>query len=258
MAIEKATWHPDMPEEYKNQIVTGDCRELATRIPDESIDIVFTSPPYNVGLNYGFWDDNIEWPQYWEFAKDWLSDAHRVTKSGGRLYLILGDELIWRYKSMSEEIGWKFHQLLAWCKPNIAGGGRITKDWSTLAEWGLLFHKDKRTPMQSGPFNTFNWIIAVSTQSNFGGHKKKLHIAQMALEVPLSWIARTPGAIVLDQFAGSGTTCVASKMLGRDYIAFEIDPDTAELARERVRNTQPPLFVMEPEPAQLDLLQEKS
>jgi len=192
---------------------------------------------------------------YWRFAEEWLLDIYRITKNTGRFYIVLGDELIWQYKSISEEVGWKYHQILVWCKPNIISGGkRITKDWNTLAEWGLLFHKGKRTAMQSGPFNTFNWIIATSTQSNFTGYKKKVHPAQMALEVPLSWIARTPGDIILDPFCGSATTCIAAKMLGRNYIAFEIDPKTAELARERVRNTQPPLFVMEPE--QLELLDE--
>jgi site-specific DNA-methyltransferase (adenine-specific) len=61
-----------------------------------------------------------------------------------------------------------------------------------------------------------------------------------------------PKAVVLDCFAGEGSILGACKLLGRHYLAFEIDPDIAELARERVRNTQPPLFVMEPE--QLELL----
>ena len=73
----------------------------------------------------------------------------------------------------------------------------------------------------------------------------------MSYQVAYAWLARTPGDIVLDPFCGSGTTCLAARALGRHYLAFEIDPDTCELARERVRNTQPPLFV--PEVEQLGL-----
>jgi len=64
-----------------------------------------------------------------------------------------------------------------------------------------------------------------------------------------------PGLIVLDPFSGSGTTAAACKQLGRNYLGFEIDPDTAELARQRVRDTQPPLFVVEHEQLGLDGLE---
>ena len=55
------------------------------------------------------------------------------------------------------------------------------------------------------------------------------------------------GGVILDPFAGGGTSCAAAKQVRRAYLAFEIDPEVAERARERVRNTQPPLFVLGPE-----------
>ena len=60
-------------------------------------------------------------------------------------------------------------------------------------------------------------------------------------------------SIVFDPFTGGGTVPAVCKMLGRNYIAFEIDPDTAERARQRVANTQPPLFVLQPEQAEMEL-----
>ena len=59
------------------------------------------------------------------------------------------------------------------------------------------------------------------------------------------------GAIVFDPFCGGGSTLAMCKWLGRRYLAFEIDPATCKLARERVRNTQPPLFVAEAQQAEL-------
>ena len=60
-------------------------------------------------------------------------------------------------------------------------------------------------------------------------------------------------AVILDPFTGGGTVPAVCKMLGRNYIAFEIEPATAEAARERVLNTQPPLFVLEPEQVEMQL-----
>ena len=65
------TWHPDIPLEYRNQIVTGDARELAKRIPDESIDLIFTSPPFK--------DEDVDVP-YWEFYDALFSEMLRITK----------------------------------------------------------------------------------------------------------------------------------------------------------------------------------
>ena len=59
--------------------------------------------------------------------------------------------------------------------------------------------------------------------------------------------------VVWDPFTGGGVVPAVCKQLGRRYLAFEIDPKTADMARERVRNTQPPLFVPEPEQPQLEL-----
>lgn len=235
-------WHEQMPMEYRNRVVVGDVRTLSEQMPNESVDIVFTSPPYNVGLDYGAWDDNLPNDAFWRFQREWLTATFRVATQKCRLYLIVGDEMLWRIRSIAEDVGWRFHQLLVWCKPNLVGGaGRISKDWNLLAEWCLLFHKGKRTPMQSGVATTFNWIVAASCQSNFLGSKRKIHPAQMALAVALAWLSRTPGQVVFEPFCGSGTTCQASRMLGKDYVAFEIDSATANLARRRTANAQPPL-----------------
>lgn len=234
----------------ENGIYTGDSRDLAQAMPDESVDIVFTSPPYNVGLDYGTWDDSMPEEEYWQFQAEWIRDAYRVTRPGGRFYLVLNDMMMWRAREIAIEAGWKFHQPIVWCKPNMAGGApRITKDWNCLTEWCLLFHKGKRTPMRGDVMgvNTFNWIVASTPQTNFTGTKRKVFVAQMALDVAFAWLARSPGDVVYDPFTGSGTTPIAAKMLGRQFIGFEIDPDTAQLARDRLRNTQPPLPLEIPE-----------
>lgn len=248
------TWHPDMPLEYRNAIVTGDARELAKRIPDESVDIVFTSPPYNVGMAYEHGDTTPD-NDFWDLQLEWVTDAFRVTADGGRMYATLSDKMLWRFREVAERAGWTFHQLLAWCKPNLVLPGRISCDWNLMTEWALLFHKGKRTPMVAGGdgSHTFNWVVAAAAQSNFNGDQRKQHPAQMALEVAFAWLVRTPGEVVYDPFAGSGTTCCAAKRLGKSWVGFEIGTLTAERARQRVLNTQPPLFVLEPEQLRMEV-----
>lgn len=234
----------------ENGIYAGDARELAKAIPDESVDIVFTSPPYNKGLDYGVWDDKMPDADFWQFQEDWLTDAFRVAKDGARLYVTVCDDMLWPLHEIGIRIGWRFHQLLAWCKPNLGNPGRISGDWNRTAEWCLLFHKGTRITMLGDVWgvNTFNWIVEASAQSNYNGLRRKVFAAQMAYRVAYTWLARTPGDIIWEPFAGSGTTCMAAKALGRHYLAAEIDPGTAALARDRVRHmVAAPLFVAQPE-----------
>ena len=251
-------WHPDMPQEYKNQIVTGDARELAKRIPDESVDLIFTSPPYNKGVDYGVWDDNMDEGDFWAFQRGWLGESFRIASPGSRMYVIVSDEMIEPIKDRARLAGWNYHQMLSWCKPNMAFPyGNRKWDWSMMSEYGLLFHKGEVPSMRNTVtgINTHNWIVAASAQSQFNGLKKKVFAAQMSYEVAMAWIGRTPGDVLYEPFAGSGTSLIVAKMLGRNYIAFEIDPDTADLARKRVREAQPALFVSQPE--QLDLMEQR-
>jgi DNA modification methylase len=249
---ERAEWHPDMPDEFKNQIVTGDCRGLSKAIPDASIDIIFTSPPYNVGMNYGTVSDKLPEDEFWQLQEIWLTDAYRIAADNSRMYIVVSETMLWTIRGIAEAIGWRYHQLLVWCKPNITNNTRISKDWNCFAEWCLLYHKGKRTPMLSKVqgINTHNWIVASSPQSNFNGNGKKLHPAQMSLKVAHAWLARTPGQIIYEPFAGVGTTCKAAKMLGKWYIGFEKDPDIAEIARKQLN---PPFFELELEQAEMGL-----
>jgi site-specific DNA-methyltransferase (adenine-specific) len=237
-------------------IYRGDAVRLMQQIPGQSIDIVFTSPPYNVGIKYEQWNDRLTSSGFNSFNYAWLDQAYRITNNEGRLYATVSDNMLWDFRHIAESVGWKFHQLLVWCKPNISGGStRISKDWNLMAEWCLLFHREKRTKMRGDVFgiNTHNWLIEASTQSNYNGNKRKVHPAQMSFNVAYTWIGRTPGDIVLDPFVGSGTTAQAAMMLDRQYLGFDNGKQTCDLARERVRNTQPPLFVEQPEQLGLEL-----
>lgn len=218
-----------------NEIIVGDCREVMAIFPAESIGMILTSPPYNVGLKYDGFDDNLPEEKFVEFNKEWLRESYRIIQDTGRLYAIISDKMLWWFKDVAVDVGWNFVQVLVWCKPNLIGGTKkITGDWNTMTENILLFRKGKRISMLEGGkgFNTFNWFLETIPQSNFkeGRH----HPAQLPFSLCQKIIARTPGDPVLDPFVGSGQVLRAAKSLNRKYIGIELVEDVTKVARKFV------------------------
>ena len=223
------TWHPDIPEAYRNQIVTGDARALAAQIPDESIDLIFTDPVY----------ERIE-----DYA--WLAEtAARVLKPGGHLlawqatpYIpettqALGQHLVYRHT-------------LSMTRSNIAS---LACRAYMFTHWTPCFWYAKNH--EARPVARFRDSIddpfIVNPNVNHKWHKP--------MKTTSAWLQAfsRAGDVVVDFFVGGGTTAVACKLFNRNYIAFEIDPSTASAARTRIENTQAmhPLFVADQ--AELDL-----
>jgi len=223
---------------YLNKIICGDAGKILWSMPKDFIDITITSPPYNIGLEYDTYEDNISSEEYYHFSKDWMWSVYEITKETGRLYLVLDDRLIWNLKPLAEEIGWTYTQLLTWNKPNFAGKARFSGDWNQMTEYVLLFRKGKSTKMLNTreiKVTTHNWFIETAPQTNFKkDYLKKVHPAQMPVNLIRKWIARTPGQIILDPFCGAGSVCIAAKELGRDYIGIDISEEYCKLAEERL------------------------
>jgi DNA modification methylase len=233
-----------------DSIVTGDACEVMHQLPDDSIGMVLTSPPYNVGLHYDGYDDNLPHDEFVEFNRQWLSEAYRVASSGARLYAVISDKMLFWFRDVALAGGWTYQQKLTWCKPNfVSCAGKITNDWNHMTEDILLFRKGKRTPMLNGESTTHNWFVEVSPQSNY--KEGRIHPAQMPISLCMKLIDRTPGTPILDPFCGSGSVLVAAKKLGRQYIGIELVEAVAERARVRLDATQLPLLVTQPQQAPL-------
>lgn len=208
------TWHPNIPLHYRDQIVTGDARALARDIPDASIDLVYTDPIY----------ESIE-----DYA--WLAEtAARVLRPNASCLAWCGiGYLPGVLAAMSEHLAYRW-QFIEYrtneVKHRHAPGGKCL--YSPL----VWFDKGKHRPAFVLDVRA---ISVFSSPSNHMWSKPPLTIGYY-LEA-----FTKPGAVVWEPFAGGGTILAACKMTNRHYIASEIDPATAERARERVLNTQPPL-----------------
>lgn len=201
-----------------NTIVTGDARILAEAIPDESVDLVFCDPVYQ----------NIDDYRY-------LSDlSYRVLKPDSAALIWQGQQWLEKTIVAMAHKPLSYRWILGWyASNNMQMVGKIGRKIAPL----LWYEKG-----HSNPINAVREVVDVP-------------IPPME-DSPFKWAKQTrvvshylgkftvPGAIVFDPFTGGGTVPAVCKMLGRKYLAFEIDADTAERARERVANTQPPLFTV--------------
>jgi len=202
-------------ETPENGIYTGDARELAQAIPDESVDLVFTDPVYQ----------NID-------DYRWLAEtAARILKPDQACLVWCGKPLAAQCQVVMEQAGLDYVYTLDYV---------VTAKQYRLNYYHLFLWTTPCLWMQKGRSVPRVWLpdTFISSSSPSGNHKWNKNLG-----VIIKWLDAfcEPGAIVADFFTGGGTVPAVCKMLSRRYLAFEIEPDIAELARERVRTTQPPL-----------------
>ena len=217
------------PNDENQGIYTGDARELAQAIPDESVDLIFTDPVYDRIDDYR-----------------WLAEtAARVLKldSACLVYYAIGLQPQIHLALIAGGLSYRWRLVTRTVWSNEFHGRLIVGTQEVL--W---YEKGHSKPLQS----IFDLEMASMSgrgdyRRNGGNWGKHLGVACRYTETFLS-----SDGILVDFFGGSGTNAVACKMLSRKWMAFEIDPPTADLARKRVRETQPPLFV--PQPEQMEMV----
>lgn len=215
-----------MLNEWIDKVQTGDARELIKEIPDESIDLILCDPVYN---------------EIWQYG--WLAEvAERVLKPYGSVIAQAGHIHRWEAELVMQN-----DNLIK--RPSLMEvfTGGFTSIW---------MHKVLRAN------NNYFWLEKTGinpdrlwVRTMFFGRKDKSHHRWGDGAAGFSYLVQQltkPEDVVLDPFTGGGTIPSACKLLGRQFIAFEIEPNVAESARKRILETQPPLFILEPE--QLDFL----
>lgn len=213
------------------EIHVGDCREVLKTLPNESVDLVITDPPYNVGVDYGFGagadrkEDYVGWLNHiWELAG-------RVCREGGLLIYTNRNNFI--PLGMSPPKPWKFFHLAVWHKPlslRPAFYG-ICPHWEPI--FILLKGKKPWRPYRSD--SVFNDVISVNVE--YGRKNEHPTIKPLGLFAVIIDFWCPPGGTVLDPFAGSGTTLAAAKLLGRKAIGIEINPKYKPMIEKRIAET---------------------
>jgi site-specific DNA-methyltransferase (adenine-specific) len=219
------------PQDYINKIINGDCLEVMKGIPDKSIDLVLTDPPYGIGAD----------------IKQNESAGKVMSKSGGRWKKYPTTN--WDSSIPSEEY---FKEMFRVSKNQIIWGGNYFTDYLAPSKCWLMWDKISGLSLPDGElaWSSFNSCIRIYRESRADayinsiiGIDVKAHPTQKALGL-MEWCLENyskPGMIILDPFNGSGTTTKACKKLNRNFIGIEISEDYCKIARDRLKQQVLPL-----------------
>jgi modification methylase len=222
------------PEDYINKIICGDCLEVMKGIPDNSINLIITSPPYNLGndhhtgnIKHKTYDDDLIEDEYQNYQTTFLNESFRICT----------DSLFYNHKN------------------RIKGGSMITPyRWIFNTNWTIKqelvwfnrsqnFDKVRFYPMTERVY----WLARTRNtlfKNNINHHDlfewqpegtEKIHKRAFPLSFPMAILSCFPkDYLVLDPYIGSGTVAVACKELGMNYIGIEQNPEYIEIAQRRV------------------------
>lgn len=244
-----------------DKILKGDCIEVLKSLPDNSVDMVFADPPYNMQLGgelhrpdnskvdavTDHWDQFETMRKYDELSQAWLSECRRVLKEDGTLWVIGSYHNIFRVGATLMDCGYWILNDVIWRKnnpmPNFRGT-RLCNAHETLI-WAAKHEKSKYTfnydalkEMNEGLQMRSDWLIPICS----GGERlkdeegTKVHTTQKpeALLYRVLMTASKPGDVILDPFFGTGTTGAVAKKMGRHFIGIEREDKYIEAAQTRI------------------------
>jgi len=243
-----------------NQIIPGDALEVMNSLPEASVDLIFADPPYNMQIAGNLWrpdfskvdgvDDDWDkfkdFQDYDRFTESWIKAARRLLKPHGALWAIGTYHNIYRVGKILQDEGFWIINEIIWEKtnpmPNFMGV-RFTNAHETLiwakkdreAKYTINYHAMK--PFNNGKQMRSTWKLPICK----GGERIRLNGERVhSTQKPLALLYRVilastnPGDVVLDPFFGTGTTGAAAKILHRNWIGIEKDPQYIPVARDRI------------------------
>ena len=244
-------------EIYTDRILQGDCLELFRQIPNNSIDMTFADPPFNLKKKYHSTRDSLELEEYLYWCEKWISEMVRVTKETGSIFVHNIPKWLTYYAGFLNKLA-DFKHWISWDAPTAPMGKTLQP-----AHYGILFYaKDaKQNKFYEIRYPHKRCRKCNYLHKDYGGKKELLHpfgplVPDMWTDIhrikhskyrdphpcqlPIHLLERIilmstdEGDIVLDPFLGTGTTAIAAKRLGRHYVGFELDEVYATIAHDKV------------------------
>jgi site-specific DNA-methyltransferase (adenine-specific) len=265
-------------DKFIGKVVNGDCIEVMKTLPEGSVDLIVTSCPYGVGIQYDVHNDDMIWDQYVNFTYSWMEQAFRVLKDDGRIALNIPYEInrqdkggrifmvseVWQ---IMKNIGYKFFGIVdleedsphrskttawgSWMSPSspyiynpkecviLAYKKQHIKKVKGEPQWKgeVIDTEDGKKKTIYAEQDKKEFMELVFGQWKYLNDTKQLTKATFSMDIPTKAIKilSYKNDIVLDPFAGSGTSLVAAEVLDRRWIGIELSPNYAEVARERVQ-----------------------
>ena len=257
-----------------NEVHCIDCLEGLAALEPGSIDLVFADPPFNIGYQYDLYNDNRPYHEYLDWSRRWIELVYKVLKPSGTFWLAIGDEYAAELKLIAQrEVGFHWRSWVIWyytfgvnCVRNFSRSHTHllyflkSKEHFTFNAWNpavrvpsarqLVYNDGRADPDGRLPDNT--WILRPQdVPGGFGEEQDTWYFPRVAgtfkeregfhgCQMPEQLLGRiirccsNPMDIVLDPFAGSGTTLVVAKKLGRRWLGFDISPEYVAQMRQRL------------------------
>lgn len=258
-----------------NRIIHGECIAEMKKFPDSCVDLIIADPPYNLSKGGAWkWDnsvalsgmggnwnkvmeewDNYSFEAYFQFTMEWLSEAKRILKPTGSMWIfgtyhnigvinvicqLLGieiiNEVIWYKKNAFPNLAGRrltaSHETILWCNK----GGK-KREYYFDYEYSKLGNFSYDTLKSPGKQMRTVWDISNNKEKEelaYGKHPTQKPIRILRRMINLS---SKEGEIVLTPFAGAGSECVAAKLAGRKYIGIEMEEGYCEIAQKRLEHT---------------------
>jgi len=225
-------------------------------IEENSIDLIVTSPPYNIDIKYNSHDDTMSYDDYLSFTREWLTKCFTLIKPDGRFCLNIpldknkgGQQSVCAdITTIAKQIGYKYHSTIIWNEQNISRRTAWGSWLSATAPYVIapveviivLYKKEwrKTTGSQKSDITKKEFMEWTNGVWNFSGESKKRvgHPAPFPVELPRRCIKLFSfvGDTILDPFLGSGSTLLACLETGRVGIGVDIDRKYCELAKNRL------------------------
>ena len=228
-------------------------------IPKSSVDLIITSPPYNLDIGYRSHKDNSPYQEYLKFTEKWIAKCFGLAKDSGRFCLNIpldknkgGQQSVCAdVTAIAKSAGWRYHSTIIWNEGNIS---RRTAWGSWLSasapyviapvevilvlykkEWKRVKKEGQKSDISKEEFMKWTsgvWAFSGQSKKGAGGHP-----AAFPLELPKRCLKlfSFAGDMVLDPFLGSGSTLVAARQSGRRAIGVEIDKKYCGIAARRLK-----------------------
>lgn len=233
----------------KLTIICGNSLDELKKLPDTSVKLIVTDPPYNLNKDYGNNQDNLEFQEYIDFSRNWLTEARRILTNDGTIYIFMGMRYIsYIFNILEQELKMTFNSWITW---HYTQGIGKTKGFSPRHDDILMFTKhpknfvfnldDIRVPQKfyrsinnmrgANPGNVWEF-----SHMHYCNKNRKQHPTQKpeGLFERMILTSSDYGDTVLDPFVGSGTALRVCQQLGRSGIGIDINPEYIAMTNERL------------------------
>jgi site-specific DNA-methyltransferase (adenine-specific) len=247
-----------MLDNFLNTIHLGDCLELFKQIPDNSIDMTFADPPFNLNKKYNNNNDKLKLNEYLTWCEQWINEMVRVTKPTGSIFIHNIPKWLTYYSYFLNKIAY-FKHWISWDAPTAPMGKTLQP-----AHYGILFYtkikkdftffeiryphkRNRKTHLlakdyggKKGLLHPFGPLVSdVWTDIHRIKHNKYRdeHPCQLPLHLleRIILMSTDENSIVLDPFNGTGTTAIAAKRLGRQYIGFDLSSEYIDITNNKLQ-----------------------